>query len=366
MKKLAFLLLLIVPSLQSLCQTNSILVLSDVHVELSPAEANPADKDADTMLFTAAVKSVGAQKFPFIIMPGDLMPHGNAHDTASMKKTLEYVIEHVQNLDKDAIILPALGNNDCMAHNTPDDMTYEVFYGSALKRIDKDSSIYKTFKKGGYYQYTKDDLSVIVLNTLLFASFVHGQDSAAKQELCWLGAALQNALQTNRKVWIVYHVPPGIDRYNNSQSWHQAIQEMYIDTIKKYAPIIKFQLAGHTHMNDYRLITHNKTIISYIDIAPGLNTRNGNNPAYQIVDYNVPDKTINEVKTYFTNASYRVWDSFSFKDFNFDFLLNFKENNPKGVAFVQHYSANSGQAMSNGHKIIWDDGFAGGSVIKAD
>jgi sphingomyelin phosphodiesterase acid-like 3 len=361
MKKILLLLFGVLP-LTGYAQTDSVLVLSDVHVDLSAKKNTFYREDTDPALFISAVKNVKPGNFPFIIMPGDLLPHGDSHSDAEMKKTCQYILKNVQHIAKDAIILPALGNNDCKSHNSPDQATYAVFYDAMLKRIDHHDSIAKTFKEGGYYSYDKEDLSIIMMNTLLFA---FGPDSAAVQELKWLGKTLAQDRRINKRVWIVYHIPPGIDRYTGGPSWHSDIQQMYLDTIKKYASVIKFQLAGHTHMNDIRLITDAGKLISYIAIAPGLDTRNGNNPAYQVIHYNTQDKMINAIRTYYTDSlsNYR-WHTVDFKAFDFNFLLHFESQSSKGADFVRNYPIRRGPLKSkNGEQIGWDARFCSESII---
>jgi sphingomyelin phosphodiesterase acid-like 3 len=358
MKNLFLALIMALPLLGH-AQSDSVLVLSDVHLDLNLKPTSFYHTDTDTTLFLSTVSNAGAGKFPFILMPGDFLQHDNTHDTGSMTKTFRYIIDHVQKIDTNAIILPALGNNDCERHNTPDTVTYRVFYNSMLKRIDKTGLILKTFVTGGYYNYTKGDLSVIVLNTLVCA---FGQTQEAKKEMIWLGKTLQDDLRENKKVWLVYHIPPGIDRYSKSLLWDAGVQKMYVDTIKKYAAIIKLQLAGHTHMDDCRLITDSGKLISYIAIAPGLDTRNGNNPAYQVIIYNRPDKTTNEVRTWYTDsANPYTWHSFSFKTFDFDFLLHYDSGNKDGRDYVTHYSTN--RPLKS---IRWDADFCAKSIIKTN
>lgn len=357
MKSLILFLFITLPLLGS-AQTDSVLVLSDVHLDLNLKPAGFYHTDSDTTLFLSEVRSV-AGKFPFIIMPGDFLSHRPTHDTGSMIKTFSYIIDQVQKTDTGAIILPALGNNDCETHNTPDRPTYRVFYNSMLKRIDKNGSIAKTFLAGGYYAYTRGDFSIIMLNTL-FCAF--GPEQDAVKEIGWLGSTLQDDLRENKKVWLVYHVPPGIDRYTGNPSWYTGVQQMYLDTIKKYAAIIKFQLAGHTHMDDCRLITDSGKLISYIAITPGLDSRNGNNPAYQVMHYNGPEKTINEVSTWYTDSSTPYqWHSFSFKALDFNFLLHYAGGSQQGKDFVKHYSTN--RPLKS---ITWNAAFCSGSIIKTN
>jgi hypothetical protein len=370
MKKL-LLLLLSALALPGYAQTKSILVLSDVHVNLSLGNDNSYHLDADSTLFLSAINSVGSQKFPFIIMPGDMLWHEKGqtkkHDTTIMKQTFKYVLDHLKKLDKNAVILPALGNNDCINHDSSDRATNALFYKAMLSPIDHNHAIYRDFMAGGYYKYSKGDWTFIMLNTVIFLSSASDPDLKAKKELSWLGAALQDAKRTHKKVWMVYHVPPGMDRYGNTPSWHNNIQSMYLDTIKKYAPVIRFQLAGHTHMDDYRLITNNGKLISYIDIAPGLCSRNGNNPAYQVIQYNSMTKVVTKVNTHYTDSLHRDWHTFGFKDFSFKFLMSaYDAASVEGKRFVENYFTNRKQkAPKTGEAVIaWAPRFYQQSTIK--
>lgn len=362
MKKILLLLLALLPLLAH-AQTDSVLVLSDVHVDLTlKADVFYHKVDTDTALFNSAVKNAGSGKYRFIIMPGDLLSHGDNHQEDSMSYAFQYVVNHVHQIDTNAIILPALGNNDCVHHNAPDTATYRIFYHALLARIDRNKSIYNTFKAGGYYSYDKDGLSVIVLNTVLFG---FGPDTAAIKELNWLKATLLKKRRAHKQVWIVYHIPPGTDRYAEGPSWHADIRARYLAIIKPYAAIIKLQLAGHTHMNDAELITEHGKLISYVAIAPGLDTRNGNDPAYQVFHFNARDKAVKEIRTYYTNGAHPYqWASYTFKALDFKFLMNYKPQSSQGLDFVKDYSIRRGTLKSKSNRpIVWDAKFSGDAQV---
>lgn len=363
MKKILFLLL----ALPVFCyaQTDSVLVLSDVHVDRNDTVSAFYHVDSSPALFLSAIENAKAGKYPFIIMPGDLLKHGKVHTKKEMKESFEFVIKHVQSIDRQAIVLPAIGNNDCMAHNTPDEATYEIFYKALLKKIDHGRRIKRSFLKGGYYAYEKDGLSVIVLNTVLFMPENAQLVSEAKEELTWLEEKLK-ALRPDQSAWLVYHVPPGIDRYGKTPSWQDSLQAAYLRIVKQYAPRIKFQLAGHTHMVDTRLLADSGKLTNYVAIAPGLDSRNGNNPAYQVVHYSKKDKIVSEITTHYTDATSEYkWHSFTFTDVDFGFFLNATDSSNKGADFIKHYTANRGATSSSDKMpIIWNDEFRAISTIK--
>ena len=344
-------------------QRDSVLILSDVHVDPNRSWDTFYHTDTDSKLFLSAVRSVKPGKYPFIIMPGDLLKH-NGHSKRLMKETFTYIIKNVQNIDKDAVILPALGNNDCIAHNEPNTKTYDLFYKALLKPIDRDGKIKKSFHAGGYYAYEKDSLSIIVLNTVLFMCENKNLASAARAELNWLENKL-STLKPNSSVWLVYHVPPGIDRFTKTPAWQDSIQVSYLHIIEKFAAHIKFQLAGHTHMTDAKLLINNGKLFSTVLIAPGLDSRNKNNPAYQVMYFNKHNKNVNEVTTYYTDSlSNYQWHSFTFKDFGFSFLLDCDRNSSMGTEFVKRYTTCRGMTKSEDQAdIAWDNDFCSISTI---
>lgn len=365
MRKLLFLILTAFPAF-SYAQRDSVLILSDVHVRLDTTWSTFYHTDTDSSLFLSAINNVKPGKYPFIIMPGDMLKH-KGHSKQVMQNTYAYIIKHVRNIDKRAIILPALGNNDCTKHDLPDAETYDIFYKSLLKPIDKNGEIEKTFRKGGYYAYEKGDLSIIVLNTILFMSENKNLAPAARAELKWLEYKL-STLKPNQSVWLVYHVPPGIDRYLKSPAWQDSIQLAYTQIIKKYASLIKFQLAGHTHTTDAKLMISKGKVFSSVVIAPGLDSRNGNNPAYQVMYYNKQDKKLNKITTYYTDSlSNGQWHSYIFKDLDFKFLLDYHRDSSIGTRFIKHYTTCRGAIRAkDGSDIAWNEDFCLASQIKTD
>jgi hypothetical protein len=239
-----------------------------------------------------------------------------------------------------------------------------VFYQALLKPMDRHQEIEKTFYKGGYYAYEKNNLVIIVLNTVLFMHENGQLASQARDELKWLESKLSN-LKPSQSVWLVYHVPPGIDRFSKTPSWQDSIQATYLHIIKKFASVIKFELAGHTHMIDARLMINNGKLLSSVMIAPGLDSRNNNNPAYQVMHVDKQDK-ISKITTYYTDASSNYkWHSFAFKNVDFKFLLDCDRNSSVGRAFVKDYTGCRGVAKSmDGKDIAWNEDFCVISAIK--
>ncbi len=285
--------------------TDTILVLSDIHLKkLAIANTGTAPQDADTALFNSAMNSV-PKNIKMVLIPGDIFWHSGNIDktTQDMQSILGYITTRLKTTFPNAQIVPALGNNDFITHNRADTLSYQLFYDNILSPLDKDGTIRTSFLAGGYYSYKNAaGLTIISLNTILFDA----PNAAADDELNWMGAMLAKS----HDVWLMYHIPPGIDAYHKIKydtainMWgSQQYQQRFLDTIAKYQAKIKFQLAGHTHMDDYRTIKKHGKLVSYIHIAPGLSTRNGNDPGYQLLCYDTREHSVKNIITYFKDPA---------------------------------------------------------------
>jgi len=361
MSKILFWILVCIPYF-GWAQNYSALVFSDIHLSLDWDQDARRNCDADTSLFQSALK-VASGKYKYILLPGDLMQHGNTHDTNSLRKTFTYIFSHLHQIDPNAIIIPSLGNNDCLNHNEPDNTTFRIFYDCLLKCLDKDGTISNDFLTGGYYQYTSGGLSFLSLNTVLFRN----NSDFNTLELDWLEQRLVQDSANKQDVWIVYHIPPGTDsdrvRHVPTQRWDPALEQRYAQLMRRFAPIIKYQQAGHLHMDDDKLIMQSGRLSSYIHISPGLNWRNGNNPAFQVLHADKNLDTVKDIITHYSDTSGHHWDSYSFHDFSFGFFIHFNTQSKEGNEFMRHLTTNRPDKTHQHGIPSWNEVFAKRSEI---
>jgi sphingomyelin phosphodiesterase acid-like 3 len=79
-----------------------------------------------------------------------------------------------------------------------------------------------------------------------------------------LEGELAAAKQAQEPVWLVYHIPPGIDGYATLRRgacpgtmipmWAEAYAEPFHSLLRRYTETVAASFAGHTHMDDFRLI----------------------------------------------------------------------------------------------------------------
>ena len=154
-----------------------------------------------------------------------------------------------------------------------------------------DRAMFRTFTMGGYYAaHLGSKLLILGLNS---NSFVAGAPtySHAARELEWLDIQLGIAQTSRKHVWILMHVPPGANSQKMadgtpgqlaedqvSMNWDQNLQSTFIAKLKKHPGVVTLILAGHTHMDEYRILPSGDVL----EQLPGISPCFGNNPAYKV------------------------------------------------------------------------------------
>jgi sphingomyelin phosphodiesterase acid-like 3 len=284
-------------------------------------------KDTNYPLLVLALSSIrqnlGAS--PIVIFTGDILSHGfslafytlygtadpsnpTPADLAAMQafadKTVAFLLQQVRSSVGNIPVMFALGNNDSYYDLGPDSTflsnTAELFYTNFLKDTVDHQTFLNTFKAGGYYSAEPPgtNLMVIGLNTEVFspASSGMGIDASANAELLWLDSTLASARDRGKKVWLLMHIPPGANTVATAQAadasghikpatttmmWDPTHQTTFLQKLAKYPNLITLELAGHTHMDEYRIMSADNVL----DITPGITPRSGNNPAYKVFTF---------------------------------------------------------------------------------
>ncbi len=118
--------------------------------------------------------------------------------------------------------------------------------------------------------------------------------------LNWFKARLDAARAANHKVWMVHHIPAGIDAYathNSKQTvcvrkpvafMGEPFATRFPELLAEYAAVITANLTGHVHFDGYRLIfDKDRKALDVEKIAPGISPIFGQNPGFHVFDYDV-------------------------------------------------------------------------------
>ncbi len=254
---------------------------------------------------------------------------------AFIKKTLQFVLTKLQNKFPNIMILPVLGNNEsCCGEYTikPNSSYLKIITDLWLPIVDKstDPNLFKkNVERGGFYSiYTpgNNKHKIIVLNSTFFSINYHrgkGQDifgqrisqntlqGVVNKQFSWLKNELSKSRETGEKVWLIYHSPPGINvtrtlnGKNNCEKnvktfWKNLVTNLFLNIIKEYSSVITANLAAHSHFSNFNLILdNNEKPVSFIHITNSLAPISGNNPGFQVVQYNKKLNMITDFTTYF-------------------------------------------------------------------
>jgi hypothetical protein len=229
-----------------------------------------------------------------------------AEASAFVDKTLAFVLQQIRSAVGSLPVLFAVGNCDSYTGYGPDSSflanNAEQLYSTLLSGATDKQAFLNTFTSGGYYsaQPLGSDLMVISLNTISFSPLVQNPDgsendeAAVGAELSWLDAQLALAQSAGQKVWLLMHAPPGADEGTTAKSvtvdghvasatmmWEANYQATFMQILAKHPGVIALTLAGHTHMDEYRIVLPN----TVLEITPGISPCFANDPAYKVFTF---------------------------------------------------------------------------------
>jgi sphingomyelin phosphodiesterase acid-like 3 len=240
-------------------------------------------------------------------------------------KTMRFLAEQIEQTFPDRPILPALGNNDevCgdfwlqpegpfLADMLP--VFRELVGANRNPGFDGDWTSY------GNYSVAHPGLRgvrVISANTVFFSpryrNACGSPDGAdpGRATLAWLEAELAAAKRAQEHVWLLYHVPPGVDAFATLvrgscpdtilPMWDDAYAEPFYALLRRYADTVIASFAGHTHMDDFRLVGDDSGYYAFTLITPALSAIFGQNPAFRTVAYDSAGGLLDQTTCDLTN-----------------------------------------------------------------
>ena len=285
-------------------------------------------KDSNYNLFVSALNHAAlvAPKAEFILLAGDWLAHGFS-DTyyqyagnrdprglhEFIDKTITFLTQRIREQFPHIPIYPALGNEDSYCGDYQLQPKGEFLRRTAdtwkglLHNGNDEQAFMRTFPTGGYYTASAPGTSkhrIVVLNTVFFAADYRNQcgdpkDDPGSDQLRWLAAQLKDAAAKRDKVWLLYHIPYGIDAYNSVIAtagntvekvvslWQPGYTKNFLILLDQYRDTILSMLAGHTHMDYFRLGHDGETGPSstFLLMTPGISPIFGNNPGLHVLSY---------------------------------------------------------------------------------
>lgn len=275
----------------------------------------------------------------FITLSGDLLAHGFSCRFAALvpgktpddysafaAKTVEFVTSQLRKAFPGVPVYATLGNNDSGCGDYRLDGASD-FLASAAKSIvaglPKSADLKDAladFTANGYYSVMMaapmQNTRLLVLDDIFMSEkyvTCGGQRSAvaAAAQIAWLQRELALARRLKQRVWVMGHIPPGVDIYSTFRKMRNICgsdkPEMFLssdqlgDTLVENADVVRLGLFAHTHMDEIRLLepegdTHGGDVA--IKMVSSITPVNGNNPSFTVAKVDPATATLADYQVF--------------------------------------------------------------------
>jgi sphingomyelin phosphodiesterase acid-like 3 len=254
--------------------------------------------DTSFVLYQSSLHAIHAQAsgVKFVIVGGDLVAHAfdckfNAvfpkaapGDYRSfVEKTIAFVLAELRAALPGVPVYAALGNNDSDCGDYQLDANGAFLkesgpvFAADLRGAEKARAL-ETFAAGGNYSVRLpvpiENARLLVLDDLFMSEKYQtcggkADGTPAAAQIDWLKQQLDEARQKKETVWVMAHIPPGVDSYSTARKW-QALcaggkpkmflkSEALPEALASYGDVVRLAIFAHTHMDEVRLLTPAKT-----------------------------------------------------------------------------------------------------------
>jgi sphingomyelin phosphodiesterase acid-like 3 len=264
----------------------------------------------------------------FIAVSGDLVAHeftcrvtsgsaeqGPAAYAAFVVKTIAFVVARIRADFPGVPVYVALGNNDsgCGDYRMDPDSRFlkqvAAYVADGVPPADR-REVLQQFPVGGYYTARMPPAirrtNLIVLNDLFLSPNYRTCDAASdpaawSAEFAWLQRQLAQARAKGDRVWVMGHIPPGVDAYATVRSFPNLCggeqPDLFLrpdrlnNLLMRYTDVVRLAVFGHTHMDEMRLLApengDSKTPAEHsvaVKLVPSITPVHGNNPSFTVAE----------------------------------------------------------------------------------
>ncbi len=285
----------------------------------------------------------------FVTVSGDLLVHGfdcrlktllpnsTAEDaTQFAEKTIAFVALAMRHVFPGTPVFLALGNNDsgCTDYK---ESPGSAFLKSAAQSFaadvpdkTKQRAILQDFSELGDYDVAMpapmQHARMLVMQNLFQSRYYAGcggkhDPKAAADQIAWLRERLATARQKHEAVWVMAHIPPGVDVYS---SFHKFVlnpagvcsvkepaellgSDAFVDTLTDFADVVRLAIFAHTHMDEMKLLHNDAGADIPAKLVPSVSPVNGNTPAYVVGRVNPVTATLMDYSVYARGTASGVW-----------------------------------------------------------
>jgi sphingomyelin phosphodiesterase acid-like 3 len=230
--------------------------------------------------------------------------HDDAAYDAFVDKTIAFLAWEIRTAFPRAHLLPAVGETDGYCGDyaaTPSGPFFAhmaAAWGASVGASDPNAFVAQ-FSTGGYYSVplAVDGARAIVLDDVFWSPKYANTCGDAHadpggDELRWLQTT-QAAIPAGTPVWVIAHLPPGIDVNATLHAPHgtapvtfltDRFNEALITALDSGSAVL-MSIAGHTHMDSFRVIGPDaSTARAPMLVVPAVSPMEGNDPAFTVLE----------------------------------------------------------------------------------
>ena len=328
--------------------------------------------DTSFALFESSLKAMRGQAAgaKFFTVSGDLLSHAFDCKYGALfpkstpddyrkfvEKTLDYVIDELYATFPGVPVYVALGNNDSDCGDYRLDTHSEFLrvtgvevtknFPAAERQADEES-----FAAGGYYSVALpapiENGRLLVLNDLFmsknYATCAGKADpTSAGAQIAWLQQQLTEARASKQKIWVMGHIPPGVDLYSTMKKTGDVCggqapamflsSEKMADVLTDFSDVIELAIFAHTHMDELRLLKKDgqtpespQSAVSIkgvpVKMVSSISPNHGNNPSITIAQIDPATAALADYRVFAASNQTGVDAKWAEK---YDFARNFHE-----------------------------------------
>jgi len=277
-----------------------------------------------------------ASQARFVTVSGDLLAHSfdckfekllpaakPSDYLAFTEKTARAVVTTLRAALPGVPVYVAMGNNDSGCGDYALDAAHDAFLGLVAKvvaealPVEDRAAVLRDFAAGGTYNVPLAGVAhtrLLVLDDLYFSgkyTTCSGKPdpAPAAAQLAWLAEQIASARQQHEQVWVMGHIPPGVDVYASARKNANVCAgdkpQMFLATdalahlLARNADIIRLALFGHTHADEMRLLMQ-RVPGAYIGAITGVPVKvvasitpiNGNRPSFTLASLDPTTATL--------------------------------------------------------------------------
>ncbi|MGH9589865.1 MAG: metallophosphoesterase [Terracidiphilus sp.] len=286
---------------------------------------NAKGDDTDYALFQSSLRAMRTQAAgaAFVTVSGDLLAHEfsckyhaavpratAAGYQAFAANTFQFVLEQLRRALPGVPVYAALGNNDSGCGD------YRLDAGGAFLRAvapalsadlpeEERRLARREIARDGSYSATlpasveRTRLLVIddVFSSNIYATCGGKPDAEpAAEQNAWLRGQLAKARREHEKVWVMGHIPPGIDPFSTIQKMANVCaggapamflrSDALAATLAEFGDVVRLAVFAHTHMDELRLLRAERpgprAGAVAVKMVPSISPLHGNKPSFVV------------------------------------------------------------------------------------